>query len=192
MRLFLVLPACCAIFIALAFQDPARNIADGPEFTASGQLEFPKDYREWVFLSAGLGMTYGPRAPADAAQNPPFSNVFVNPGAYRSFLASGNWPDGTIFMLEVRASRSEGSINRGGHFQTDLLDREVHVKDEKRFPGKWAFFAFGNDTKPAKQIPTSAACYSCHEQHGAVDTTFVQFYPTLLRAAEEKHTLRPE
>ncbi len=32
-------------------------------------------------------------------------------------------------------------------------------------------------------------CYSCHEQHGAVDTTFVQFYPTLLKLAEQKGTL---
>ena len=33
-------------------------------------------------------------------------------------------------------------------------------------------------------------CYSCHEQHGAVDTTFVQFYPTLIKLAEQKGTLR--
>jgi hypothetical protein len=32
-------------------------------------------------------------------------------------------------------------------------------------------------------------CYSCHEQHGAVDTTFVQFYPTLLPIATQKGTL---
>ena len=41
----------------------------------------------------------------------------------------------------------------------------------------------------SKQIPISASCYSCHEQHGAVDTTFVQFYPTLLTVAKEKETL---
>ena len=33
------------------------------------------------------------------------------------------------------------------------------------------------------------SCYSCHEQHAAVDTTFVQFYPTLLKLAEKKGTL---
>jgi hypothetical protein len=38
-------------------------------------------------------------------------------------------------------------------------------------------------------IPTSADCYSCHAQHAAVDTTFVQFYPTLLPVATGKHTL---
>jgi hypothetical protein len=40
-------------------------------------------------------------------------------------------------------------------------------------------------------MPQSAACYSCHTDHGAVDTTFVQFYPTLLPIAKAKTTLSP-
>ena len=68
------------------------------------------------------------------------------------------------------------------------MGREVHVKDEARFPGKWAFFGFDTDV-PAKQVPKEAACYSCHEQHAAVDTTFVQFYPTLIELAKKKGTL---
>ena len=67
---------------------------------------------------------------------------------------------------------------------------ELHVKDTKRFQGGWAFFAFsGND--PAGQIPTTASCYSCHQSHAAVDTTFVQFYPTLIGIATAKKTLSP-
>jgi hypothetical protein len=66
----------------------------------------------------------------------------------------------------------------------------VHIKDAARFPGKWAFFPL-DEAKPTKQIPKEAVCYSCHEQHGAVDTTFVQFYPTLLETAKKKGTLAP-
>jgi hypothetical protein len=40
-------------------------------------------------------------------------------------------------------------------------------------------------------IPTTANCYSCHSEHAAVDTTFVQFYPTLLPIAKAKGTLSP-
>ena len=36
---------------------------------------------------------------------------------------------------------------------------QVHVKDEARFPGKWAFFGFDTDV-PAKQVPKEASCYS--------------------------------
>ena len=65
---------------------------------------------------------------------------------------------------------------------------EVHVKDEARFPGKWAFFGFG-DGNTGKRFPATADCYSCHAAHAAVDTTFVQFYPTLLLIAKTKGTL---
>jgi len=54
--------------------------------------------------------------------------------------------------------------------------------------GGWAFYAFERE-KPAEQIPVSAPCYSCHEHHAAVATTFIQFYPTLLPIAQEKKTL---
>ena len=101
---------------------------------------------------------------------------------------TGHWPDKTEFVLENRSSQSKGSINNGGHFQSEAIAREVHVRDDQRFPGKWAFFGYGSGEGPAKQIPTSASCYSCHQQHGAVDTTFVQFYPTLLSVAKEKGT----
>lgn len=163
---FLVLAAMC-------------GAEDGPEFTDGGLLKRPQDYREWIFLSSGLGMTYGPMAAEMPMDNPPFDNVFVNREAYRGFRNTGHWPDKTIFVLEIRASESKGSINQGGHFQSKPIAMEIHVKDEKRFPGKWAFFEFANGAETARLIPASASCYSCHQQHGAVDTTFVQFYPTL-------------
>jgi hypothetical protein len=31
---------------------------------------------------------------------------------------------------------------------------------------------------PARVLPVKASCYACHQQNGAVETTFVQFYPT--------------
>jgi aspartate oxidase len=62
------------------------------------------------------------------------------------------------------------------------------VRDSARFSGGWAFFAFDGESTTT-QIPVAADCYACHAQHGAVDTTFVQFYPTLLEVATAKRTL---
>ena len=156
-----------------------------PQYTADGKMIFPADYREWVFLSSGLGMNYGAGEP-DLSR---FDNVFVNPEAYREFLKSGTWPDKTVFVLELRSAGTNASINKSGHFQTTNVGaREVHVKDEARFPGKWAFFGF-NDMSPGDIFPQEANCYSCHQDHAAVDTTFVQFYPTLIDIAKEKKTL---
>jgi hypothetical protein len=152
-------------------------------------MELPADYREWIFLSSGIDMSYGPSAMA--MNHSMFDNVFVNPEAYKAFVETGTWPDKTILVLEVRGAETKGSINNAGKFQNgDLMGVEIHIKDEARFPGKWAFFGFDND-KLAKMIPASADCYSCHQQHAAVDTTFVQFYPTLLQVAKKKNTLSP-
>jgi hypothetical protein len=159
-----------------------------PNFTADGKLTFPENYREWVWLSSGLGMTYGPNATTPA--NPIFDNVFVTPEAYRSFIRTGTWPDKTMFVLELRASQSEGSINKAGRFQGNVRAIEVEVKDEKRFPGKWGFFDFQGANKTAALVPETASCYSCHAQNGAVDNTFVQFYPTLIDIAKSKGTFK--
>jgi Cytochrome P460 len=136
-------------------------------------------------------MSYTPHVSQTAEEHPQFDNVLVTRAAYRSFLERGTWPDKTMFVLEVRASASKGSINQSGHFQTALTGMEVEVKDERRFPRKWAFFDFSGSAQSAAPIPQSAACYSCHAQNGAVDNTFVQFYPTLLQVAKQKGTVKP-
>ena len=149
------------------------------------QLDYPADYRNWIFLTSSLDMNYSEGAGADHHM---FDNVFVNPEAYKVFQATGRWPDKTVLVKEMRGAQTKGSINRSGMFQQDVMEVEVHAKDEKHFPGQWAFFVFG-DTKPAAAIPKEAQCYACHGRHGAVDNTFVQFYPTLKPIAEAKKTL---
>ena len=64
----------------------------------------------------------------------------------------------------------------------------MHVHDSKRFKGGWGFFSF-DGAKPATMIGYDAGCYACHQAHAAVDTTFTQFYPTLLPLAKEHGTL---
>lgn len=165
-------------------QTPAAS--NGPVYTTSGELVPPTQYREWIYLSTGMNMSYIKRMAG--MSHDMFSNVFVNPEAYREFLRTGRWPDRTMLVLEVRGATNKGSINKQGFYQNSaIMGLEVHVKDS-RFQGGWAFFA-DNGGKPAKQIPYTADCYTCHKDHAAVDTTFVQFYPTLLEVAQKKGTL---
>lgn len=182
---------CSAVGAAIfAREKPTVHAQAGSTlaYTAKGDMLPPKNYREWIYLSTGIDMSYSPKA--GMADHSMFDNVFVNPAAYRSFLATGTWPDKTVMVLEVRGAESRGSINQGGHFQdTAIMGLEVHVKDEGRFPGKWAFFDFDSPEKNGTLIPQGASCYTCHSAHAAVDTTFVQFYPTLMPIAKEKKTL---
>ena len=157
-----------------------------PQYTSDGQLQRPDHYREWVYLTSGFDMSYDPSM--QMGDHHMFDNVFVNPEAYQAFVKTGAWPDHTMLALEHRAAQGKGSINQNGNYQGTLMGLEVHVKDETRFPGKWAFFGFGQ-AKTSRMIPLSADCYSCHAAHAAVDTTFVQFYPTLLPLATSKGTL---
>jgi hypothetical protein len=97
------------------------------------------------------------------------------------------WPDKTILVLEVRGSGSHAS-NKDGRFQTNLIVHEVHVKDASR--GGWAFYAIPKDAPSGKIIPKTMNCYACHEKNGATDTTFMQFYPTLIDTAKKFGTFK--
>ena len=170
--------------IATLFAAPVRSgpfpQADGtsaPQYTSDGQLKLPDDYREWIYVSSGLGMSYSGSA---ARREPVFDNVFVKRDSYDHFVRNGTWPDRTMFVLELRRSSSRGSILTNGRFQSDVSAIEASVKDEGRFPEKWAYFDFGPTGKVASAFPKQERCFSCHQRHGQVDNTFVQFYPTLL------------
>ena len=156
-----------------------------PRYSKDGKLLLPADYREWIFLSSGLGMTYPDE---NAPKNPLFDNVFVNPEAYRAFLKTGAWPDKTVLFKENRSAETKVSINRDGRVQTKVVSFEANVKDGSR--GGWLFYAFRADATEGIQMPKTASCYSCHGKNGAVDTTFVQFYPTLIDTAKAKGTFR--
>jgi hypothetical protein len=155
-----------------------------PRYTSDNQLLRPDNYREWIYLSSGLGMNYS----STPGSHGMFTNVFVPQWAYQEFLKSGRWPDKTMFVVEERGAQSKGSINKHGNFQTDFMGMGVEVKDS-RFPDKWAYFNFDEATKTASANP-KASCWQCHEDHAAVEHTFVQFYPTLKPAAKKFGTYK--
>jgi len=68
----------------------------------------------------------------------------------------------------------------------------VEVKDESRFADKWAYFNFSETAKTASaDTPSKNECWKCHEQNAAVEHSFVQFYPELLKIAHAKGTIKP-
>jgi hypothetical protein len=182
--------AYTASLLLLAFipggQTPASPANDTPLYTSDGNLVAPANYREWIYLTSGLDMSY--TAENATPDHSMFDNVFVNPSAYRSFQHNGTWPDKTMLVLEVRGAENPVSINKRGHTQSaELMGMEIHVKDH----GTWSFYDLSDGGNVAKLIQRPASCYTCHEAHAAVDTTFVQFYPTLLPIATLKKTLSP-
>lgn len=178
--------AICGLGVALLRPHPVEaGAAKAPAPT----LPVPQNYREWTYLTSGLDMTY--TAPTNATPPPnhdgQFDNVFVNPEAYRTFTQTGTWPNETVFVLENRAAKQDVSINKAGRTQGAVITGiELHVKSG----GQWAFYARRDDGRE-HLIQKPASCYTCHEAHAIVDTTFVQFYPTLLPIAIANGTLSP-
>ena len=200
--------ACTAVVLRAQGAAPAQSVparaTDGASFTASGAVVRPRDYREWVYLTSGLGMSYAPEAQAAAAaaaaagqaRPPVFDNVFVNRQSYRAFLESGRWPEGTMFILELRRGERHVSIDTGGQTQGTRLGIEAAVKDSTRYAatGGWAYLGFGGGNGLAESAapnPPTASCYACHRDNTAVENTFVQFYPTLFEVAQRLGTVKP-
>jgi hypothetical protein len=186
-RLGICLVAAAVVLAVIAWSAPSAH-ADG-----DAALRRPADLRELVFLSSSHGLAYGPAARQSAT--PAFTNIFVEPAIYRSFMRTGQWPDGTTFFMEVRAGVSHTDIGTSGNSQGELLAVEAEHKDSTRYPdGGWAYFDFGHrgEKTQAEPLPRTAECYTCHRLHGAVEWTFTQFYPEQFAVAQRLGTVRKD
>ena len=154
-----------------------------PTYTTDGDLLLPKDYRTWIFVGASLGLSYSEGA---AAREGPgtFTNVYIQPEAYRYFMETGQFPEGTMLPMDIYRPGSRESINQAGYFEKDFLGMEVAVKDSERYEEGWAYLSFrdrsGGLKESASAFPKDR-CYDCHAEHAATDNVFTQFYPVLQR-----------
>lgn len=159
------------------------------QYTNQGEMLLPKDYRQWDFLSSSVAMNYPEEGPGGHAM---FGNLFVQRSAHQYFEKTGTWPDKTVLLMEVRgvgrSTAGDSFLGKDAQFQTDVMGYEAHVKDSSR--GGWAFYSIRKDATSGKAFDKSAKCFSCHAEHGAVDTTFVQYYPTLIAAAKKHGTYK--
>ncbi|HUQ92067.1 MAG TPA: cytochrome P460 family protein [Bryobacteraceae bacterium] len=151
-----------------------------PAFTEGGRLLRPEGWREWMFVGANLGMGYTESKAAAPRTN--YHNIYIQREAYKEYAQTGKFPDKTMLVMEVFSMGTNASINKQGSFADKAIGIEVALKDEKRFPEKWAYFNFiGEGGKPMADSGAMRkdACWKCHNEHGASDNVFVQFYPML-------------
>src|SRR5262249_41590240 len=173
----------------LAVWSGAKVTANGPSnlpaYTSDAKLTLPANYRDWVFLTSGFGMNYS----TGPVSHPMFTNVYVSPEAYQGFKQTGTWPDKSMFVVEIYSAASHGSINKAGHYQDSFHGLDVEVKDSSR-PSEWSYYNFDPGATAANALG-GGACANCHSANGAVEHTFVQFYPTLLDFSIEKGVVKP-
>src|SRR5437667_348743 len=98
--LFASLIVLVVLLVGVVLAAPPQAASGTPQYTKDGELLRPADYRDWVFLSSGFGMSYSPGGHAM------FTNVFVPRPAYEQFLNTGKWPEKTMFVVPEKATEA--------------------------------------------------------------------------------------
>jgi hypothetical protein len=149
------------------------------QYTENGELSRPGNLDEWIQTGASLGSEYSDE-PFDAANPGTIGTVQMEPAAYRYFLENRKYADGTMFLLSFYRAEGHSEPQLPGFVQGPLMAQEIHVLDKTRFGDGHGFFLFPNaNVQASTRIPDGNECVTCHNEHGAFDGTFVQFYPKL-------------
>ncbi len=163
--------------------DP-RPAAVMPQYDASRDLKLPADYRQWILVGSSLGLSY---AEGGQTGHQMFNTTLMEPTAYRHFVETGQFREGTMLALILQGIGTNALPARQGQFATDVHMVEMAVKDSGRVPEGWAYYAFGGPMaggyRPAVAPQAKASCYDCHVKHAARDNVFMQFYGLLNEAA---------
>lgn len=194
--------AASAILAAAAFAQPAASpekpqpessnplvrSRELPEYTASGDLKLPKNWRDWIYVGSPLT----PNALNGGHANfPEYHNVYIEPGSYAIYKKTGVFPNGTIFVKELQltkkpeenpdGSRTEPSGR--GYFPGAFNGADVTVKDTKRFAasGGWGYFNFHHYEPKAltATVKPKSECAFCHIASAKRDEVWTQFYRIL-------------
>jgi len=160
-----------------AGDDSALKTMAQPRYAEDKQLVLPEGYHTWVFVGASIGLSYSEQARSDGPGR--FHHVYLQPEAYAHFKRTGQFPEKTMLVMEVHQPEQKVSINQQGYFEGDRVGLEVAIKDHNQFEEGWAYFDFANGAKKQSRAFPKTACFGCHQQHGADDNVFTQFYPTL-------------
>jgi Cytochrome P460 len=155
-----------------------------PQYDKDRNLMLPADYRQWIVAGSSLGLSY---AEGGAQGHQMFNTTLIEPSAYRHFVDTGEFREGTMFALILQGIGTNATPARQGQFATDVHVVEMAVKDTTRVPEGWAYYGFGGPMtggyRTASAPQPKSNCYDCHVKHAARDNVFMQFYGLLNEAA---------
>jgi Cytochrome P460 len=159
-----------------------------PEYTATGDLILPKNFREWVCVGSPLT----PNAlNGGQAGFPEYHNVYIEPCSYEQYKKTYVFPEGTILFKELQltlppAEFPDGSRNEPsgrGYFPGAFNGADVTVKDTKRFADThgWGYFNFNHHEPkaPTAKVKALNECAFCHIAGAKKDDVWTQFYRLL-------------
>ncbi len=149
-----------------------------PKYTEKAVLQNPAGYRDWYFVGSNLGISYSP----EPGKEHFFKNMYITSAAAAEFKKSGAFPEKTMLVMEIYKPATDASPAKRGQFEGKFVGIEVAVKDKDAVAEGWAYYNFigeNGQSKTAAKASPKQNCWSCHNEHGAKDNVFVQFYPRL-------------
>jgi hypothetical protein len=187
----LVIFAIAGVVLALEAPRAQRTgaVADAgvmPQYDADGHLRLPGGYRQWVLVGSSLGLSY-----AEGVQGrQTFNATLMEPGAYRHFVQTGEFREGTMLALIVQGVGTDAAPARQGQYATGVHGVEMAVKDTARVPEGWAYYGFGGPMSGGYRTTAApqpkSRCFDCHDEHAGLDKVFTQFYGLLNDAREDQ------
>ncbi len=151
----------------------------------TGELRVPDDYRShYEHLGSWSVADEAPRRGAQAIHD-----VYASPGTIAAYVATGDFPDGTVLVKEVWQAATEdmttGTVSRGsvlaGWFVMVRDAGNTHSGDDLWGDGwGWAWFDAGDRTTTTSSSYASD-CQACHIPASATHRVYTQGYPVLSR-----------
>jgi hypothetical protein len=164
---------------------PASQDAVMPRYDSDRNLRLPDDYRQWILVGQSLGLSYS----EGGGDHQMFNTTLMEPTAYRHFVQTGQFREGTMLALILQGIGTNATPARQGQFATDVHVIEMAVKDKGRVPEGWAYYGFGGPMAGGYRSTAApqpkASCYNCHVEHAGRDNVFVQFYGLLKEATPQ-------
>ena len=87
----------------------------------------------WVLAGSSLGLSYA-EGGAQGGGMQMFNTTLIEPTAYRHFVETGEFRDGTMLVLLLQGIGTNALPARRGQFATDVHGIEMAVKDTSRVP----------------------------------------------------------
>ena len=154
------------------------------QFKTDGTVILPVNYHQWVHVGTFIkesGINIFDNSTITA---PLIGNTYIEPSAYRYYMATGKWADGSQIVKEfTEALTGYNCDNKNTHicktaigsgiYQNNYAGFGYMVKDKTRYPdeaGNWAFFTSGHLKPPypeTARLKDKGSCSACHITHAS-------------------------
>ncbi|MGH8585855.1 MAG: cytochrome P460 family protein [Gammaproteobacteria bacterium] len=170
---------------AVVPQSEPKTVAATSEAQALLQVPAADYRRDWVLLGSFSVLADEPEQGAKELHV-----VYTQPESVDAYRKTGAFPEGTVLVKDVFATRTEALTTGTSSYADTLIGRFIMVKDQaNKHAGAsplwgdgwgWAFYE-GAETRKTVTTDYQQNCLACHEPARSQDLIYIQGYPILKR-----------